>query len=60
MIKGVTHAHSGPIWYLSEPSDTPYSSNPFLALDLGLDFFAVSYGRLKVLNDTKFVLNEYE
>ena len=41
MIKGVTHAHLGPIWYLSEPSDVPYFSN----LDLGLDFFAVSYSK---------------
>ena len=35
MIKGVTHAHLGPIWYLSEPSDDPYSPNQFL----GWDFF---------------------
>ena len=33
MIKGVTHAHLGPIWYHSEPSDVPYSPNQFLALD---------------------------
>ena len=24
MIKGATHAHLGPIWYHSEPSDIPY------------------------------------
>ena len=30
MIKNVTHAHLGPIWYYSEPSDIPYSSNHFL------------------------------
>ena len=35
MIKGVTHAHLGPIWYHSEPSDVPYSPNHFL----GWDFF---------------------
>ena len=35
MIKGVTHAHLGPIWYRSEPSDVPYSKNQFL----GWDFF---------------------
>ena len=39
MIKGVTHAHLGPIWYHSEPSDVPYlfpkpvtGHEPFLAL----------------------------
>ena len=49
MIKGVTHAkaitlthaHFGPIWYHSEPSDVPYSPNQFL----GWDFFAVSYSK---------------
>ena len=41
MIKGVTHAHLGPIWYHSEPSDVPYSLNQFL----GWDFFAVSYSK---------------
>ena len=30
MIKGMTHAQLGPIWYLSEPSDVPYSQNQFL------------------------------
>ena len=35
MIKRVTHAHLGPIWYHSEPSDVPYSPNQFL----GWDFF---------------------
>ena len=35
MIKGVTHAHLVPIWYLSEPSDIPHSPNQFL----GWDFF---------------------
>ena len=30
MIKGVTYDHLGPIWYLSEPSDVPYSPNQFL------------------------------
>ena len=39
MIKGVNHAHLGPIWYLLEHSDVPYSPNLFL----GLDFFATSY-----------------
>jgi hypothetical protein len=41
MIKGVTHAHLGPIWYHSELSDVPYSSNQFL----GRDFFAISYNK---------------
>ena len=35
MIKGVTLANLGPIWYHSEPSDVPYSPNQFL----GWDFF---------------------
>ena len=35
MIKGVTHANLGPIWYHLEPSDVPYSPNQFL----GWDFF---------------------
>ena len=35
MIKGVTHANLGPIWYHSEPSNVPYSPNQFL----GWDFF---------------------
>ena len=30
MIKGVTLADLGPIWYLTEPSDVPYSPNQFL------------------------------
>ena len=35
-VKGVTHAHLGPIWNHSKPSDGPYNSpNEFL----GLDFF---------------------
>ena len=41
MIKGVTHAHLGPIWYHSEPSDVPYSPNQFL----GWNFFAASYSK---------------
>ena len=39
MIKGMAHALLGPIWYLSELSDVPYSPNQFL----GWDIFAVSY-----------------
>ena len=35
MIKGVTHARLGPIWYHSEFPDAPYSPNQFL----GWDFF---------------------
>ena len=42
MIKGVTHAHLGPIWYPSEPSDIPNFSNQFL----GRDFFASSYRKM--------------
>ena len=38
MIKGVTHAHLGLIWYHSEPSDVQTS---FLVGD----FFAASYSK---------------
>ena len=41
MIKGVTHAHLGPIWYHAEPLDFPYSQSQFL----GWDFFATSYSK---------------
>ena len=41
MIKGVTHAHLGPLWYHSKHSDVPYSPNQFF----GWDVFAVSYSR---------------
>ena len=37
MIKGVTHAYLGIIWYHSETS--PYSQNQFLALDFFGRFF---------------------
>ena len=30
MMKGATHAHLGPIWYHSEPSEVPHSPNQFL------------------------------
>ena len=33
MVKGVTHAHLGPIWYHLKPLDVPYSPNQFLALE---------------------------
>ena len=42
VLKRVTHAHLGLIWYHSEPSDVPYSPNQFLALDF---FFATSYSK---------------
>ena len=35
MIKEVTYAHLGPIWYHSEPSDVPYFPYQFF----GWDFF---------------------
>ena len=35
MIKGVTQAYLGPIWYHKEPSDVPYFPNQVL----GWDFF---------------------
>ena len=41
MIKGVTHAHLGPIWYYSEASEVPYSPNQFLHWY----FFAASYSK---------------
>ena len=30
MIKKVTHAHSGPVWYHSEPSEFPYLVTHYL------------------------------
>ena len=50
MIKGVSHAHLGSIWYHSEPFKMDsYSPNQFL----GLDFFDVSYSKpaLVLLSD---------
>ena len=41
MIKGVTRAIFGPIWYYSDPSDALYSPNQFLRWD----FFAASYSK---------------
>ena len=51
MIKEVTHAHLRPIWYLSEPSNVPYSPNQ----SLGWDFFAVSYSKPTLTSITKFI-----
>ena len=42
MIKDVTHAHLGPIWYLSEPSDVPYSPNQYFGWDFFLPFLTVT------------------
>ena len=53
MIKGVTHARLGPIWYNSEPSDVPHSPNQVL----GWDFFAVSYSKT-ALADVCFFLQD--
>ena len=53
MIKGVTHAHLGPIWDHSEPSDVPYSPNQFL----GWDFFATSYCKTALVYCSKKALN---
>ena len=53
MIKGVTHAHLGPIWYHSEPSNVPYSPNQFL----GWDFFAASYSKTALKPFLKIDLN---
>ena len=41
MIKGVTRAIFGPIWYYSDPSDALYSPNQFLCWD----FFSASYNK---------------
>ena len=38
MIKGVTHAHLGLIWYYADTLDFSYSPNQFL----GWDFFGTS------------------
>ena len=45
MIKGVTHAHLGSIFYHSEPSNVPYFLNRFL---VGT-FFAVSYSKIALV-----------
>ena len=45
MIKGVTHdshAHLGPIWYNSDPSDVPYSPKLVTGHEL---VFAISYSK---------------
>ena len=56
MIKGVTHAHLGPIWYHSEPLDIPYSPNQFL----GWDFFATSYSKMALaFHDNLFDMLNY-
>ena len=34
MIKRVPHAHLGPNWYHSEPSDVPYFPNQFTGWDI--------------------------
>ena len=60
MIKGVTHAHLGPIWYHSEPANVPYSPSQFLGWDFFChilqkggfsaeikDFFLVFFGKLQ-------------
>ena len=49
MIKGVIHASLGPIWYLSELLDIPYSPNKFLALD----FFRFSYSKTALVSPSK-------
>ena len=52
MIKGVTSAPLGPIWYHSKPSDVPNSPNQFL----GWGFFAASYSKT-ALGNCKFGKN---
>ena len=39
MIKEVTHAHLGPIWYHSESSNVPHSKKQFLGWDFFFRFF---------------------
>ena len=55
MIKGVTQAHLGSIWYHSEPSDVPYSPNQLLALD-----FAASYGKTALAMRKNMCSNNYQ
>ena len=43
MIKGVSHAHLGPIWYHSEPSEVPYFLNQFLGRDFFLPFLTANW-----------------
>jgi len=48
MIKGVTHAHLGPIWYHSEPSDVTYSQNQLLGT-----FSVASYSKTDLIRKFK-------
>ena len=50
MIKGVTHAHIGSIWYHSEPSDVPFFPNQFLDLDFFCHFLQPSVDKHFSLN----------
>ena len=62
ILKGVTHAHLGAIWYHSEHSVVPYSPNQFLGWDFfcrflhqyGSSTFFEEYGtKLKTLSKIK-------
>ena len=56
MIKLVTHAHLGPIWYHSETSDFPYCPNQFLALDFFCHFLEKDGSNVLFLSMAKVVL----
>jgi hypothetical protein len=56
MIKGVTHAHLGPIWYHSEPSDVPYVFQKSVSW-LGL-LFAVSYSKPALMFQALLYIDE--
>ena len=58
MIKGVTHAHLGTIWYHSEPSDVPYSPNQFLALDFFCRFLQQD-GSSRFVQEPTYMLSDW-
>ena len=60
MIKGVTHAHLGSIWYHSEPSDVPYSPNQFLGWDFFCHFLQQDSSRPKFFHVTLYLDRNFD
>ena len=63
MIKGVTHAHLGTIWYHLEPSDVPFSPNKFLVLDFFLPFLTATllqYQGPSKVNIIEFFMRQFD
>ena len=55
MIKEIYHAHLGPIWYHSEPSDVPYYLNQFY----GWDFFVAFYSKKALVEQIQNIIVYY-